>query len=191
MAIDKISEAMGIALSAITNESSSNAFVQASEAFIASLGSNKAKNIIREPNEDNFTLKRRNGHWIMKSRLYYKEPVEEKNYEDFVLNIKVPSELIRYDEMNIPWYVIKSKIPWITDAYMSPNKDIAILVSCESLNIYPVQNKSIINKQLMKIPLSKADSIIMTEWSIGKYADIWSNFVDKIFTDSHDSKMNY
>ncbi|MHB8062670.1 MAG: hypothetical protein ACYDG2_08570 [Ruminiclostridium sp.] len=189
LSIDNIREGKGVAFSDIINGSSYNAFEKASEAFISAL--DRAKNIIREPKEENFTLKRRNGHWIMESRLYYKEPVQDKKYEDFELNLIVPSKLILYDEMNIPWTDIKAKLPWITDAYMSPNKDIAILVSSDSLNIYPVKNKSIINKLLMKIPLSKADSIIMTEWSIGKYADIWAKFVDKIFTDDPVSKMNY
>lgn len=191
VSIDNIKEGKGVAFSDIIDENSYDALKQSSEAFISTLDSNKSKNIIRATDEENFTLKRRNGHWTMKSRLYYKEPVGNRKYEDFDLNLMVPSKLILYDEMNIPWNDIKSKLPWITDAYMSPNKDIAILVSADSLNIYPVKNKSIINKQLMKIPLSKADSIIMTEWSIGKYADIWSNFVDKIFTDNQTSNMNY
>jgi len=191
LSIDNISEGKGIAFSSIINENSYNAFKKSSEAFVSTLDSAKAKNIISEPNEENFMLKRRNGHWIIKSRLYYKDPVENKKFEDFDLNLIVPSKLILYDKMNIPWNNIKSKLPWITDAYMSPNKDIAILVSADSLNIYPIQNNSIINKQLIKIPLSKADSIIMTEWAIGKYADIWSNFVDEIFTEDQASKMNY
>jgi hypothetical protein len=191
LSIDNLSEKKGVIFSDIVNGSSYNSIKKYSEAFISTLDSSNAKNIISETNEENFTLKRRNGHWIMKSRLYYKEPVQDKKYQDFDLNLMIPSKLIHYDEMNVPWNEIKSKLPWITDAYMSPNRDIAILVSSDGLNIYPVRNKSIINKCLMKIPLSKADSIIMTEWSVGNYADIWTKFVNEIFTEDQVSKMNY
>lgn len=161
----------------------SNEFKQSRQDYISTLDSDKLKNIIGESKEENFTLKRRNGHWVMKSRLFFKEDYNSQKYEDFDLNFVVPTTLIHYDEMNIPWNNIKSKLPWITDAYMSPNKDIAILVSRNSLYIYPVQKRSIVNKQLMKIPLSEGDSIVMAEWAIGKYADVWANFANKIFTD--------
>lgn len=191
LATDNLSEGKGVAFSDIVNENSYNAFQQSSDALVSTLDSDELKKIIKEPNEENFTLKRRNGHWIIKSRLYYKEPFKGQRYEDFDLNLMVPSKLIYYDEMSIPWNSIKSKLPWITDAYMSPNKDIALLVSSDSLHIYPIQNKSIINNQIVNIPLSKGDSIIMTEWAIGKYADIWSNFVEKLFTGNQESWVNY
>lgn len=184
--IDDIGAEKKIAISDIINDSSfnvSNEFKQSHQSYVSTLESDKLKNIIGECNEENFTLKRRNGHWTIKSRLYFKEAYNGQEYEDFDVNLLVPTNLIHYDEMDIPWNNIKSKLPWTTDAYMSPNKDIAILVSRDSLNIYPVQKRSIINKQLMKIPLSERDTVIMAEWSIGKYADIWAKFVDKIFTD--------
>lgn len=188
--VDGIKEGRGIALSDIMNQNMFSTLKKSRDAFIAALDKDKADKLIKDVNEENYSLKRRNGHWVMTSRLYYKEPNSNK-YEDFDLNLMVPSKLIHYDEMNIPWNDIKSRLPWITDAYMSPNKDIAILVSEDSLNIYPVQNSGIVNKQLLKIPLLKTDSIVMTEWSIGKYADIWSEFVQKIFTDLRNTKVNY
>lgn len=178
--IDNISSRKGTALSEIIGGDSYGIFEQAADAFVLLQSNSNSKNIV-SPNEENFTLKRQNGHWIIKGRLFYKQPSENKVYDDFNINMMVPEKLIFYDEMNIPWNDIKSRLPWITDAYMSPNKDIAILVSKDSLFIYPVQNKNIINKQIMKLPLSKADSVIMTEWCTGKYADIWGDFAHKIF----------
>jgi heat shock protein HspQ len=189
--IDNIKDEKEVAFSDIVSKKSLDLFNKSCEAYISSLSRERANNIINEPYEKNFTLSRRNGHWIMKSRLYCKKAVNGQKYEDFDLNVMVPSKLIHYDEMNIPWNSIKSKLPWITDAYMSPNKDIAILVSNDGLNIYPIQNNSIINKQMMKIPLSESDSIIMTEWSIGRYADLWQKFISQISTDEPNSYMNY
>lgn len=179
--MDELSQKNELPLSEFINDGN-NIIQKSAQTFVASLEDEKAKQLITKPSEDNFTLKRRNGHWIMKSRLYYKGPSDQSDFVDFDLNIVVPSKLIHYDEMEIPWNEIKSRIPWITDAFMSPNKDIAILLSEGSLNIYPVQNRSIVNKQLMKIPLSKGDSVVMTEWAIGRYADIWESFAGKSFS---------
>lgn len=183
--IDKLEEGNKVKISDIIYD---NSFSSSRDAFISRLDNEKAKNIISEANEENFTIKRRNGHWVMKSRLYFNKAYKGLKYEEFDLNIIVPQSLIYYDEMDIPWNNIKSKLPWITDAYMSPNKDIAILVSSDSLSVYPVKNKSIINNQLIKIPLSKTDSIIMSEWSIGRLADKWGDFVGKTFTDEKELK---
>ena len=123
----------------------------------------------------------------MKSRLYYKDTSGDKKYEDFDLKQMVPSKLIHYDEMNIPWNEIKSRSPWTKDAYMSPNKDIVILASEDNLIVYTVQNKNTISKQLLKIPLKKGESIIMTEWATGKYADMWEEFADTAFDNRYDN----
>ncbi|ACL76589.1 hypothetical protein [Ruminiclostridium cellulolyticum] len=185
--IDNLATKKPVHLSDIIEGDSANTLKQSAEFFISSLDSTKASKLNQRPEEDNFTLRRRNGHWIMKSRLYYKNTLGDKKYEDFDVKQMVPSKLIHYDEMNIPWNEIKSRLPWTRDAYMSPNKDILILASGENIIVYTVQNKNTINKQLLKIPILKGESIIMTEWATGKYADLWSEFADTAFDNSYDN----
>jgi hypothetical protein len=182
--IDNLGTDKEVLLSDIIKEDSLNTLKQSKEAFISTLDGVRAKRLNQQADESNFTLQRRNGHWIMKSRLYYKDTTSGKKYEDFDIKQLVPSKLIQYDEMDIPWNEIKSRVPWTKDAYMSPNKDITILVSDDGLSIYSVQNKNTINNQLLNVPLSKGDSIIMTEWAIGKYADIWEKFAESVFVNS-------
>ncbi len=190
--IDNLGRGYGVQFSEVLDQKSDNVYQESRDSFISTLKGAKAQNVIKQSDEQNFSLMRRNGHWIFRSRAYFKEPVDNVKYQDFDLKLMVPSKLIQYDEMDIPWNEIKSRIPWTTDAYMSPNKDIAILVSADGLSLYPIKNKSIINsKQLVKIPLSKGDTIIMTEWAIGRYADIWAKFADQIFTDVQSDDMNY
>lgn len=179
--IDNISGGRGVRFSDISVENDPNAFEQSTKDFISTLPDSKGKNAVNGADEENFTLMRRNGHWILRSRIYYKEPVGNNKFEDFDLKLMVPPTLIHYDEMDIQWSEIKSILPWTTDAYMSPNKDISLLVSENSIGVYAVQKLNIINKQLAKITLAKGDSIVMAEWSIGKYADIWDNFVNQVF----------
>ncbi len=181
ISMDNIAEEKGVKFSDIFGESSENDFKQAREDFIFSLAGDRKKNIVNSVDQENFTLMRRNGHWILRSRVYYKEPAENKEFEDFDLKMVVPSTLIHYDEMNIQWSEIKSMLPWTTDAFMSPNKDISLLISENSIGVYAVQKLNIINKQLIKIPLEKGDTIVMAEWSIGRYADMWENFVNRVF----------
>ncbi len=184
--IDNLATKNPVLLSDIIEGDSANTLKQSAEVFISSLDSKRANKLNRQPQEDNFTLQRRNGHWIMKSRLYYKDKSSDKKYEDFDLKQMVPSKLIHYDEMNIPWNEIKSRTPWTRDAYMSPNKEIILLASEDNIIVYTVQNKNTISKQLLKIPLKEGESIIMTEWATGKYADMWSEFADTAFDNSYD-----
>ncbi len=185
--IDNLATKKPVLLSDIIEGGSTKTLKQSAEVFISSLDSKRADGLNRQPQEDNFTLQRRNGHWIMKSRLYYKDTSGDRKYEDFDLKQMVPSKLIHYDEMNIPWNEIKSRVPWTKDAYMSPNKDIAMLVSEDYIIVYTVQNKNAISKQLLKIPLREGESIIMTEWATGKYADMWGEFAETAFDNSYDN----
>ncbi len=191
--VENLKEARTVKFSEINSEDT-EIFQQSAKDFMAGLKGDEAQNIITGINEDNFMLMRRNGHWIIKSRLYFKQPFRKK-FQDFDLQFMVPSKLIHYDEMGLQWNEIKSKLPWTTDAFMSPNKEIAVLASENSLCIYSVQKSSIVNKQLQKIPLSKGDKVIMAEWSIGRYADIWDKFVSKISRNANnvpkEGQMNY
>lgn len=190
--IDNLGTGAGVPFSDVLDQNSENVYRDSRDSFISTLKGARAQNVVKQSDEQNFTLMRRNGHWIFRSRIYFKEPVDNVKYQDFDLKLMVPSKLIQYDEMDIPWNEIKSKLPWTTDAYLSPNKDIAILVSEDGLSIYPVQNKTIVNNGLLaKIPLAKGDSIVMTEWAIGRYAEIWSKFADQVFSEEQLNYMNY
>ncbi|GIN88006.1 lipoprotein [Heyndrickxia sporothermodurans] len=179
--IDHISVGKGITPSDITDENVDKAILRSSEAFLSSLDREQAQMLDKKPKEDNFTLERRNGHWIMRGRLNYNQPIGLKKYEDYDINVMVPKKLINYDEMTIPWGEIKSKMPWIMDAYVSPNKNIAILVSKEKLYVYSIDKGNISKHSLKEIPWKTGDSIVMAEWAIGDYVNIWEKSVKKNF----------
>jgi len=167
-----------VSLSMVSSQIAENAIKKSAADYISSMKGEASQKILSKTDESNFTLIRRNGHWIMRSRLYYKQPYEKK-YQDFDMKIMVPTELICYDEMNIPWNDIKKKLPWTSDAFMSPNRDIVVLADKRSLSIYTIKNRTEIDKQLLKLQLSKGETIVMAEWSIGRFAELWDNFVNK------------
>ncbi|MEK3889154.1 hypothetical protein [Bacillus sp. FSL K6-3431] len=180
--IDNISLGKGIKLTDVTSKNAYAIMLRSSEAFIASLDREKAQQIIKNPHEDNFTLERRSGHWIMKGRLFYDHAIGEKEYEDFNINILVPMKLINYDELYTPWGEIKSSMPWIIDAYQSPLQDTMILTSNESLYIYTLDDGKISNQPLREIGLQDGDTIVMAEWALGDYVDKWNAIVEENFT---------
>jgi hypothetical protein len=179
--IETLRNSKALSFSEVNSENTENIFEQSTKDFLSSVKEEDSKNLMNEIDQQNFMLMRRNGHWILRSRLYFRQP-SKKKFQDFDLKLMVPSSLIHYDEMDIPWNEIKAKQPWTTDAFMSPNKDIIVLVSENSLSINSIQKSSIVSKQLQKIPLDKGDTVVMAEWSIGRYADLWDKFVGKLFT---------
>ncbi len=150
---------------------------------IAAIKGDAAERLINQFDPTNFMLVRRNGHWVTRSRLFFEQPYKEK-YMDFDINVLLTQKLIYYDELGIQWKDIKKKLPWTTDAFMSPNKEIVVLTDENGLNVYTVKNGDII-KQILKLQLEKEETVVMAEWCVGRYADIWNNFVNKLDT------MNY
>ncbi|MFA5576836.1 MAG: hypothetical protein WCZ27_00795 [Tissierellaceae bacterium] len=127
-------------------------------------------------NEESFGLARRNGYWIMKGRLNFESDGEEY-YKDYNIKTIPPKELVSYDQLAIAWDRIKSKIPEAIDAFTSPNEDILIVVTRNSILIYPIEEDEISLKELGKIRLGASDSIVMAEWATGRYTPLWEEEV--------------
>lgn len=123
-------------------------------------------------NEESFGLARRNGYWIMKGRINYNSNDEEL-YKDYNIKTIPPKELVNYDELVIPWNIIKSKVPEAIDAFTSPNDDIIIIVTRNSLLIYSINNHEISQKELGRIKIDSSESIVMAEWATGRYTMLW------------------
>lgn len=130
-------------------------------------------------NENNIALDRKNGYWVFKGRVNYKQN-EEELYKDFNIKAIPPAEMVSFDEMAIPWNMLKSQIPQATDVYSSPNEEFIVVVTHSNLLIYPISNGEITSiEPLKRIPLPNNASIVMSEWSVGRYPDIWENEVIK------------
>ena len=93
--------------------------------------------------------------------------------KDFQIKNTPPKELIQYDELVIPWNIIKSKIPEAIDAFTSPNEDIVIIITSNEILIYPIVENDILLNELGRIKLNNQDSIIMAEWGLGQYTSLW------------------
>lgn len=107
----------------------------------------------------------------------YKES-EEELYKNFNIKAIPPKEMVSYDKHLIPWDAIKRKVPEAIDMFSSPNDDLVVVVTHTDLLIYSIENKEEISSTPMeKIKLPKNASIIMAEWAIDRYPDMWESEV--------------
>lgn len=130
------------------------------------------------PNEENIGLVRRNGYWTMKGRINYKQNDEEL-YKDFNIKSLPPKEMVSYDDQKIPWDAIRLMIPDVVDVFTSPNDDFIVVITSSHFVVYYLENGDIVNNPVVRIKLPYDSSIIMSEWAIGRYANIWQDEVIK------------
>lgn len=128
---------------------------------------------INENIDDNFGLVRKNGHWNFQGRINY-EKGNKTSYQDYRINLIPPSNLIFYDELTISWNNIKERIPDAIDAFTSPNKDLALVLSKKSkLLVYEINNGYLSLEPIQTICLKPNEKIIMAEWATGSYVENW------------------
>lgn len=137
---------------------------------------NKSSNLLID--EKSFGLVRRNGYWAMKGRINYNNQGKEL-YQDYNIKTIPPKELINYDDLSIPWSRIKGRFPNAVDAFMSPNEDIIIIVTRNDLLIYPVEDNDILLEELGRIKKDYTDKVVMAEWSVDRYTNLWEDEILK------------
>jgi hypothetical protein len=122
--------------------------------------------------EESFSLYRKTGHWFFKGRMRIKES-STPAFLDYRINLIPPPEMVAYDVLQLPWTAIKDRVPEAVDAFTSPNRDIAVIVTKSSLLIYGINGMAMSEKPLAKIALKEGDSVIMAEWALGRYVEKW------------------
>ncbi|MDD3840204.1 MAG: hypothetical protein PHP06_06480 [Clostridia bacterium] len=137
----------------------------------------QSKDVIQKleqtPTEESFTLSRRNGQWIVRGRLNGKGQTDEKIFVDFDINIISPSKMVSYDKLHISWNTIKANIPDADDAFTSPNKDIALIISDDVLYVYILKDGNLSKEPAKKIKLKENEQVVMAEWATGNYVEKW------------------
>lgn len=175
--MDHIEKDIGIHISEIAGEEGKNILINSAQAYLSNLDSSeggKLENLIRE---DHFTLARRNGHWIMKGRLYFRAPQSPDTFVEYSINMIPPAKIVNYDELHVSWNKIKEKVPEALDAYTSPNKDLAIVITQNTLYVYELRNGDLWGKYLDKIKLLEGETVVMAEWATGNYMEKWAMLI--------------
>lgn len=119
----------------------------------------------------NFTLLRDSGKWVITGRISSKS----EEYIDFSTKLKPIKKLLNYDTLLISWKLLKGVNPYVEDAYTSPDKSLAILVTKNELLIYKIVNGNISDEPLKRIDLFEDEKVIMAEWCSSNYVDRWGS----------------
>lgn len=148
------------------------------EKALGNINLDKPANI-KDMNYSNFTVKRKDGKWQLVGKL----GTENKHAEnqEYLLNLRPNSKMLNYDALIIPWKVLKGDIPFIRDAYISPNHRIGIILFEDNLAIYEIKDKMLKGAPLVNIDIGN-EEVIMAEWSTGGYVEKWA----KVFSDGID-----
>lgn len=175
--IDNLKYSMGVNISDVVGEDGLNALIHSSQSYVMSLDKSKAEQLQKYATGENFSLTRRNGQWVVTGRLDYVAPVNGKTFEDFDIYLLPPQKLVNYDELKLPWNYIKVKIPDAVDVYTSPNKDMAIIITRSTIEIYTIENEKLSEKPVQTITLQKGETAVMAEWASGSYVDKWEEVI--------------
>lgn len=170
-AIDNLADKEAIKLSDLIGQTGKDIFTDSARSSMTI-----DSNIV--PNEENIGLARKNGYWIMKGRVNYSQNNEEV-YNDFNIRVIPPKEMVNYDEQIIPWDAIRLIVPDLIDVFSSPNNEFIVVITSSHLVVYYLEDGDIINNPVARIKLPYDSSVIMSEWAVGRYANIWENEIIK------------
>lgn len=170
-AIDNLDEKKPIKLSDLIGADGRDIFYEGASSVV-----NLDNTIV--PNEENVGLIRRNGYWTMKGRVNYKQNNEEL-YKDFNIKAIPPKEMVSFDELAIPWDAIRIMVPDVVDVFSSPNNEFVVVITSAHLVIYSIQDGDIVSNPIARIKLPYDSKVIMSEWAVGRYSNIWQNEVIK------------
>ncbi|MCX7694954.1 MAG: hypothetical protein N2Z71_04500 [Caloramator sp.] len=132
--------------------------------------------INKEIKYENIGLVRKDGSYFLKGRINYKSG-STISYIDFNTGFFPPSNMVMYDTLCISFKDLKNSIPRAIDAYTSPNKDIAVVVLPNCINFYRIKNQKL-SEKMGEIKTSQGDKIVMLEWAVGGYSQVWrDNFI--------------
>jgi len=120
-----------------------------------------------------FGLERKMGHWFLMGRISYRKD-SKLHFADYDINIIPPKELIFFDELSVPWTVVKDRVPEAVDVFTSPNRDIALVITRTELIVFGIKNGKL-EQPLGKVGLKAGETVVMAEWATGRYVEAWEN----------------
>ena len=121
--------------------------------------------------ESNIGLIRDKGYWKLVGRVNYLKKVEKD--QEFNLNIPLPKSFVKYDNLKIPFANIKEKLPWINDAFISPNGRFLITMENEYIKVYNIDGNKIETTPILEEKIPEKSTTIMIQWAIGRFVANW------------------
>ena len=170
--IDNLNAEIPIVISDIYPKEINKVYENTYNNVYSNLGEEMKSGLSRYINYSNFTLVRNNGKWVLEGRI---SSVNNGEPYDYPLSIAPNKKLLNYDTLIIPWNNLKARIPFIKDAFISPNGNIAIVIIENELQVYKIYDGNLDVSPVQRIKLNEGEKVIMAEWCTGDYVDKWGN----------------
>lgn len=164
--IDNLNYSTGLKISDVLGERSRDVFMASGKKAIEdTYGVNFDESMLKE---NNFAIKRKNGNWNVVGRAQVKDEIM-----DFNVNLLLTKSILNYDDLYIPWNLIKSTVPDAKDAYTAPNNKFALIMNDENIFVYNIKNNMIQPAPVSKINIKPGEEVIMAEWATGAFIYKW------------------
>lgn len=170
--VDNLENTSGVKISDIAGENGSIAMDNAFSEIVNTSKNTGNDRMYEEQHEENFALFRKTGHWFFKGRINFQQNGQVP-FVDFNLNLIPPPDMVAYDMLHVPWTFIKDKVPQAVDAYTSPGRDMAVVITRTGMLIYALNRDALADVPLKKLKLPEGSSVVMAEWATGNYVRSW------------------
>lgn len=169
--VDNINSDEGLSIDQIFNKDIKELFNSDFKNAYENITDEDKNNYENSVDYTNITMARNEGKWILKGKIRATE--ENKAGKDFNVAIEPNKKLINFNSLLVPWKILKGEVPFLSDAYTSPNGEIAIVKYKNYLSVYRIENGHLQGSPLINIPLKNDERIIMSEWCTSGYVDEW------------------
>ncbi len=170
--IDNINSKQGLSIEEIYSDEVMEKYERDFNEALEVLSNEALEELITTVDFTNFTIKRIEGKWSLIGKIGAKNTNEYG--VDYKISINPSKRILNYDTLLIPWKDLKSRFPFIEDAYTSPTGRIAIILFSNKLFIYELEDRNIKGWALATIDLNEDEEVIMAEWASGSYVDTWA-----------------
>lgn len=169
--VDNINSNEGLSIDQIFNKDIKDLFNTDFKNAYENITDEEKNNYKNSVDYTNITMARNDGKWVLRGKIRAVE--ENKAGKDFNVSIDPNKKLINFNSLLVPWKILKGEVPFLSDAYTSPNGEIAIVRYKKYLSVYRIENGHLQGSPLINIPLQKNERIIMSEWCTSGYVDEW------------------
>ncbi len=174
--IDSSADSGGVSISDLAGQAGTDAYMNAVNGLRKDGVDQDVLKSMEYSNHRNFALYRKNGQWLYNGRINFSSEENQVPYE-YNINSRPPENFIKYDILYIPWKHIKERVPEAIDAYTSPSKDFAVVVSSTKILVFNILDGRLAEAPTQKINIQKGSSVVMAEWTQSSYMFLW----DKAF----------
>ncbi|WP_261856316.1 hypothetical protein [Clostridium folliculivorans] len=179
--VDNTKTLKGVDIGTLLGEEAQKSFYMAWNDQVGNLSKEaKEKLNVGAPNYENYTMIRKNGHWLIQGKI---SANDQDNFNGVSFNINYPptKKLVNHDKLFVSWNSIKEVVPAAVDAYTAYNGRLVFIVTKDKIDIYQIRNGSIVTNSIGTINLKNDESVVMCEWVVtGQSVDKWDKVVNLI-----------